>query len=447
MSSLKSRLQRLQGIKNDEQSPSDSTEQLSINNIEHSKNDHVDQSSIDNRLLQEKEPYAEQWNALDVHLISNEHGEFLMRQHRYESSHYHGMHQMSEWPQVAHHLQAFFPDQQACAEKILFLDLETTGLGVGTGNIPFMIGLAYWENDALIVEQALIRHPAEERAMLAHLHHLTKKYTHLLSYNGKSFDWPLVHSRYVINGMRQEIWEPLHIDLLHPSRSLWRNTLESCKLSHIEEMRLGITRVEDVPGSEAPRLYFEYLSDGNPKILEGVFLHNEIDMISLVTLATRFAHLLSDKEITHYVQQPSEPEEMVRTGIWLEKMGLTTYSEQLYTMAVHVPTTASNTLMLLAMRDKKQHNMDRALSLWHRMVDHIAQFPQRDEIDAAIELSMYYEHKTKQFDKAYHYATIALEASLKYVNFSRRKQRNEQQQVVAIRKRLARLENKQRIKM
>ncbi|MCR8656849.1 ribonuclease H-like domain-containing protein [Paenibacillus endoradicis] len=436
MSSLKSRLQRLQGINKVEQSQSEIAEQ--------SHSDTVVQS-VDKQLMQVKEPYAEQWKELDVHLMSNEHGEFLMRTHRYASGHYHGMHQLSEWSQVAHHLQAFFPEQQVDAEKILFLDLETTGLGVGTGNIPFMIGLAFWEHETLIVQQALIRHPAEERAMLAHLHHLTKSYTHLITYNGKSFDWPLVHSRYVINGMRQVIWNPLHIDLLHPSRSLWRNTLESCKLSHIEEMRLGISRVEDVPGSEAPRLYFEYLSDGNPTILAGVFLHNEIDMLSLVSLATRFAHLLSDKEITQYVQQPSEPEEMVRTGLWLEKMGLTTYSEQLYTMAVHVPTTASNTLMLLAMRDKKQHNMERSLSLWHRMVNHIGQFPQRDEIDAAIELSMYYEHKTKQFDKAYHYATIALEASLKYVNFSRRKQRSEQQQTLAIRKRITRLEKKQGI--
>ncbi|HIW34638.1 MAG TPA: ribonuclease H-like domain-containing protein, partial [Candidatus Paenibacillus intestinavium] len=251
------------------------------------------------QLMQSKEPYAEQWSALDVDVVRNEHGEFLMRTHRYASTHYHGMHRLEEWPQVAHHLQAFFPEHQAQSENILFLDLETTGLGVGAGNIPFMIGLAFWENNELIVQQALIRHPAEERAMLAYLHHLTKRYTHLISYNGKSFDWPLVHSRYVINGMRQEIWEPLHIDLLHPSRSLWRNTLESCKLSHIEEMRLGITRVEDVPGSEAPRLYFEYLADGNPTILEGVFVHNEIDMLSLVSLATRFAHLLSDTEITH----------------------------------------------------------------------------------------------------------------------------------------------------
>lgn len=423
MSSMKARLQRLQG-----------------------KQDHNEARSGQVSFTEEIEPYEDEWRALNIHSVSNEHGEFLMRTHRYGSIHYHGMHQLREWSQSAHHLQAFFPDQSAHAERILFLDLETTGLGVGAGNIPFMIGLAFWENDTLIVQQALIRHPAEERAMLAYLHHLTKNYTHLISYNGKSFDWPLVHSRYVINGMRQEIWEPLHIDLLHPSRSLWRNTLESCKLSHIEEMRLGITRVDDVPGSEAPRLYFEYLAHGNPKILEGVFLHNEIDMLSLVSLATRFAHLLSDTEITHYVQQPTEPEEMVRTGLWLEKMGLTTYSEQLYTMAAHVPTTASNTLMLLAMRDKKHKYMLRALALWHQIVRHIGMYPQRDEIDAAIELSMYYEHKTKEYDKAYHYATLALDASLQYVNYSRRKQqRNEQQQIVAIRKRLARIEKKRAI--
>lgn len=442
MSSLKSRLQRLQGTKEiTSAAPNDLAEPIEAKKATHADGEDAATSQM-KKLLIEEEPYATEWHKLDVGIYRNEYGSFLLRSHQYDASHFHGMHQLGEWSDVALHLNAFYPEHHADNNQFLFLDLETTGLGVGAGNIPFMIGLAFWQNNVLIVQQALIRHPAEERAMLAYLHELTKQYSHLITYNGKSFDWPLLHSRFVMNGMRLAIWEPLHIDLLHPSRSLWRNTLESCRLSHIEEMRLGITREDDVPGSEAPRLYFEFLADGNPTILTGVYEHNEIDMLSLVSLATRFGHLLSDTEITQYVQQPTEPEEMVRTGLWLEKMGLTTYSEQLYGMATHVPTTASNTLMLLAMRDKKQHQLERAMLLWKRIVGHIGQYPQRDEIDAAIELSMYYEHKMKQLDEAYHYASIAYDACLKYVSYMGRKQRNDNQALTAIRKRLARIQKK-----
>src|SRR5690606_34015679 len=231
----------------------------------------------------------------------------------------------------------FYPEQEAELEQFLFLDLETTGLGSGTGNIPFMVGLAFWENEQFVVQQALIRHPAEERAMLAYLHRLTAHFSHLVTYNGKSFDWPLLHSRYMLNGMRETIWQPLHIDLLHPSRAIWPNTLESCTLSHIEKMRLGIIRADDLPGSEAPARYFNFLSSGDPSELEDVYKHNEIDMMSLVTLAIRFGHLLSNEDVRTIVQQPSEPEELVRTGLWLEKMGRFLYSKQLFQLAAHIP--------------------------------------------------------------------------------------------------------------
>ncbi len=180
-------------------------------------------------------------------------------------------------------------------DKVLFLDLETTGLGVGTGNVPFMVGLAYSKDGTFYVEQMLIRHPAEERAMIAYLTEKLPSYTHLVTYNGRTFDWPVLHNRFILNGFRHFTWEPIHIDLLHPSRSVWRNTLTSCKLSHVEEERLGITRTDDVPGSLAPAIYFQYLADGHPEPLLGVFQHNETDMLSLACLAIRFGHLLNGR--------------------------------------------------------------------------------------------------------------------------------------------------------
>src|SRR5690606_19649763 len=100
----------------------------------------------------------------------------------------------------------------ASVEQVLFLDLETTGLGVGAGNVPFMIGIAYMSNEHFVVEQALIRHPAEERAMLAYLAEKLPHFTYLATYNGKTFDWPLVQNRFILSGLGRNIWEPKHLD-------------------------------------------------------------------------------------------------------------------------------------------------------------------------------------------------------------------------------------------
>lgn len=395
--------------------------------------------------LHDEEAHAHKWNQLHVQLAQNEFGTFLMRTRTYRCDEAIGMHQFGEWQQAGWHLNAFYPEQEAELEQFLFLDLETTGLGSGTGNIPFMVGLAFWENEQFVVQQALIRHPAEERAMLAYLHRLTAHFSHLVTYNGKSFDWPLLHSRYMLNGMRETIWQPLHIDLLHPSRAIWRNTLESCKLSHIEKMRLGIIRVDDLPGSEAPARYFNFLSSGDPSELEDVYKHNEIDMMSLVTLAIRFGHLLSNEDVRTIVQQPSEPEELVRTGLWLEKMGRFLYSKQLFQLAAHIPQQSSQTIMMLAMRDKKYNEMQRALMLWEKIVMTSGAFASRTQVEAAIELSMYYEHKAKQPLQALHYASLAYEFQLQLQSVSRRETKQKEKELSELNKRIERIKKKCRL--
>lgn len=389
-----------------------------------------------------EERYAEQWSALDVASSDNDFGQFLIRTKTYDASTYHGMHQLMEWKQVARHMEKFYPGVIVEPEKVLFLDLETTGLGSGAGNIPFMIGLAYLKEDEIVVQQAFIRHPAEERAMLAFLHRLTAQFTHLVSYNGKSFDWPLMQSRFVLHGMKEAIWEPYHIDLLHPSRSLWRNTLISCKLSHIEEMRLGIQRQDDVPGSEAPAIYFQFLASGEPNILKGVYEHNEIDMLSLISLSIRFGHLLSDGDVKSYVQQPTDPEEMVRTGLWLEKMGLTTYSEQLFSLAWHVPAASTNTLLLLAARDKKLGQLERAIAIWKKVLASRSIIRRQDHIAAATELAIYYEHKVKNIELAYQYAEAAHDIVQQWRELGSVNRISWKKELEAIIKRLTRLERK-----
>src|SRR5690606_17135283 len=111
---------------------------------------------------------------------------------------------------------------------------------------------------------------------------------------------------------------PLHFDFLYPSRSLWRNTLPSCRLSSVERERLGLSRVDDVPGSLAPALYFQYLAEGDPAIVTGVFDHNEADVLTLACLAVHFSRLLKGNVPFDRL----EAEELYRLALWFDKLGM-----------------------------------------------------------------------------------------------------------------------------
>jgi len=448
MSSLRERLLRLK---------SSSVEAESVDAVDRA-------ATVQEEEEQGAEVLSAEWDVLGVRLQEADGGTFLLRETRYELGYQHGVHHLAELWEAAAGLAAFnslpLPKarrvakaqeilaskegQQAQAEivpdNILFFDLETTGLGVGAGNVPFMIGLGYARGNAFIVEQMLIRHPAEERAMLAYLCAKLPSFTHLATYNGRTFDWPVLQNRLILNGYRSFSWEPVHIDLLHPSRSLWRNTLPSCKLSRIEEDRLGINRVDDVPGSLAPAIYFQFLSDGDPGPLMGIFRHNEIDMVSLACLAIRFGYLLSGG-LGETVKLPDGAEERVRTGLWLEKMQGTAVAEPLYALLTEDDEAPSQVLLMLAERDKKYGNWSRAVLLWQKVV-HRAELETWPGWEAHIELAMYYEHKNKQFESALVLAETALALAQRRYSSLLRLDAKRRTELEGLRKRVDRLRTK-----
>lgn len=440
MSGLRDRMNRLRGISSEKDEP-----ELPLNTVnDYGEVQAVVKDEMESNVVwddvEEKEQLSPVWETFDVKLHTNEIGSFLLRKIIYPSNFRHGHHALEELHPAAPGLTAFHPDQTAAAEEILFLDLETTGLGVGAGNIPFMVGIGYMSNQQFVIEQTLIRHPAEERAMLTYLSQKLQHFTYLATYNGKTFDWPLVKSRFIMNGFGREIWEPKHLDFLHPSRSIWKNTLVSCKLSHVEEERLGIHRHEDVPGSLAPQLYFQYLANGDPAPLEGVFQHNEIDMLSLACLSIRFGHLLNGN-IRDYIPLADEPEEMVRTGLWLERMGNSELSELLFELALNKSEAKPSSLVMLAARDKKAGNWKRAVVLWQKAIILSSSNFGAAAHEASIELAMYYEHKLKDYESAMGHANSALEHALNQAMLQRRDSKK-RAELEALRNRITRLQRK-----
>lgn len=386
------------------------------------------------------EPLAPEWQKLGAEYVTNEWGQFIRRRREYALEHAHGYYSFDELTETASVLSAFEEGgAPVFCDRLLFLDTETTGLGIGAGNVPFMIGIGFYRHRSFVVEQLFIRNPAEELAMLAYLLELLNRYTHIVSYNGRTFDWPIIKNRFVLNRMKLPAEEPRQLDFLYPSRSVWRNTLVSCRLSHVEEERLGIKRVNDVSGSFAPAIYFQYLATDDAGPLHGVFEHNERDIMTLACLAVHFSRVLLGRiDLTQM-----EPEELYRTGAWLDKMGCKQEAEAAISHLLKRETNLSPYYGLIASRYKKAGDVEQAVALWKRSVQqsHERQAHIGGQLDAWIELAMYYEHKQKDAATALYYAEEALQQAKRRMSALRRDAK-QQSVVEELNKRVERLRSK-----
>jgi len=168
--------------------------------------------------------------------------------------------------------------------RALFLDTETNGLSGGTGTFAFLVGVGFIEDDTFVVQQFFLRHPGEEPAMLTALVPLLERFDTFVTFNGKSFDIPLLETRFVLARRPLDLRRRPHFDLLHPARRIWRWRLTQCDLGTLERQVLGVRRAaEDVPGWLVPRYYNEYLRTGNAAPLRGVFYHNRQDIVALAS--------------------------------------------------------------------------------------------------------------------------------------------------------------------
>ncbi len=191
--------------------------------------------------------------------------------------------------------------QVADASQWLFLDTETTGLAGGTGTYAFLVGLAWWDSGGLQVEQLFMRDHGEEHSLLLELSRRMAERRVLVTFNGKSFDWPLLETRFRMT--RSIAAEPpaAHLDLLHPARQIWRLRLGSVRLTELERRVLapdGIawSRRDDIDSALIPQIYFDYLRGGSLEPLLGVFRHNQMDLRGLAALAGKILGILARPE-------------------------------------------------------------------------------------------------------------------------------------------------------
>jgi hypothetical protein len=177
-----------------------------------------------------------------------------------------------------------------------YFDTETTGLSTGAGTVPFLAGLGWLQGDRLVVRQLLLPDYPHERALLRRL--CAELATpRLVTYNGRSFDLPLLLSRLTVHGFfaEQAALPAQHDDLLPIARRLWRRPLGGARLADVESGVLAVRRASDCPSYEVPARYFGYLSGGSPEALSVVLDHNLQDIVSLARLEATIL-LLRDGE-------------------------------------------------------------------------------------------------------------------------------------------------------
>jgi uncharacterized protein YprB with RNaseH-like and TPR domain len=275
----------------------------------------------------------------------------------------------------------------------LFLDTETTGLAGGTGTYAFLVGLAWWEAGGLEVEQLFMRDHSEEHAVLEALAARMGERKVLVTFNGRSFDWPLLETRYRMTRRIQAVAPVAHIDLLHPARQVWRLKLGSVRLMELERNVLGTLpwqREDDIPGALIPQAYFSYLRGGGPDALAQVFRHNQMDLRGLAALAGRLLALLA---LQGEDAANGDALELYGLSRLLDRRGQHEQARRLYerALAAGLPEEADRAARReLARMAKRVRDFQRANELWEEILGET-----RDGLDAYEQLAMYYEHQAR----------------------------------------------------
>jgi uncharacterized protein YprB with RNaseH-like and TPR domain len=273
---------------------------------------------------------------------------------------------------------------------LLFIDSETTGLAGGAGTFAFLVGVARWVNGQVVVRQYFLGDPAEEKSMYENLLAEFTGVTALVSYNGKSYDLPLIKSRCILNRIPFDWGGLAHLDLLHTVRRLCKG-YPSYSLSEVETQLLRFRREADIPGALIPSLYFETVRGGDLARLKPVFQHNVMDLLSLIGITAATANRFASSEGL----PPSELLPLFRT---LTDLRLYDQAEHIGSIAESVPLDEEGIALVRerALLRKRQGDYAGAAELWHRWIE---QFPHFD-LEPYEELAKFHEHRSGDFVEA-----------------------------------------------
>lgn len=337
-----------------------------------------------------------------------------------------------------------------CGHRLLFFDLETTGLSGGAGTYAFLVGCGAFDGAAFVTRQFFLRGYGEERALLEGVRAFVERSGQaaaatqpsvetpppcLVTYNGKAFDLPLIETRYLLH-RRTSPFAPLpHVDMLFSARRLWRRrpTSEfrsgaldravpaapgdwraSCSLTALEEDILGLRRDDDVPGWEIPTRYFTYTRTGDPRGLTAVLEHNRLDLLSLAAITAVILEMVVEQDRVVRDRHGS-----LALGRLLEYLGLVSSAERCYERAAAPDGTIegmldrvarAEALHWLALHRRRARRFPEAAEAWRGLLE----IPGLDadlRREACEALAIHHEHRAKDLDAARSFALRALDVA------------------------------------
>ena len=271
--------------------------------------------------------------------------------------------------------------------RILYLDTETTGFA-GAGTVAFLVGVGSLAEDGFTVRQYLMRDYPEERFQLRALEEELAQFDVICSFNGRSFDVPLLRDRFLMNRMNPDCLDKPHIDLLHMARRVWKLRLKQCNLGKLEEAVLGIAREGDIPGAQVPQRFFDYLKTGQFDLLRDVIDHNAQDIASLCVLLSRMARMYEHPE------EAMHTEDVYAMGVALERMRHPEEARRCYRLAMGGSLRTQSQLRL-AVSYRRGGDRGQAKEIWQAMV-----MRREGGVTPYIELAKHYEHVEKDIPAA-----------------------------------------------
>jgi len=363
--------------------------------------------------------------------VTNSFGRALVVDRRYESDRYHGARRVGDCVfadgVALRLLDPALSQPEVAADRMLFVDLETTGLSGGAGTVAFLVGCGWFDMGAFQVRQFLLTSYASERALLAAVADCFAGTTLLVTYNGKTFDVPVMETRWLFHRIPPPLDSVRHFDMLHPARRLWRHRTEAsavepsamelrngaslsdaggCRLGTLERILCGVTRVGDVPGMEIPTRYFRFLRSGDARPLEPVLEHNRLDLISLAAVT---AHAVELAE--HGSARCRDAAEALALGKVFDRAGRADRAIECYERAVGDPVAhidvRAEALYRIGRGLRRDRRYEDAASVWRQILAlRQGRYGARSALMPSLRqfateaLAIHHEHREKDYEGA-----------------------------------------------
>ena len=380
---------------------------------------------------------------------------FLVIDRKYPPGHRHGEIAVADTLPPEHGCWSRLPILNGSAApprdgRMLFIDLETTGLAGGAGTYAFLVGCAWYQDGGLRVRQFFLSNFSAERALLEAVAEIAGRCGAVVTYNGKSFDLPLMETRFVLHRLETPFAGVPHVDMLHPARRLWRRAdsevaakpdsseglvppkLRSgeggCQLSSLEESLCGHVREGDVPGFQIPARYFHFVRTGDARGLDAVMEHNRLDLVSLAMVTARAAQMLEDGPSAARTAR-----EALGMGRLYERGGMTIEARAAFLRAAEHrdadTLTCAEAWRAYAVLSRRERRFADAAAGWRQILG-LHRCPPAIVREASEALAVHHEHRLRDLQAARGFALQSL-----YLNATRSRQE-------AAQHRLARLDRK-----